>query len=98
MCIRDSCMHLNSFRRTVAHGEVLDWSICKGPGPDADVELWLTERSTYGTQLHRSADDLAGFGIDGKLGNRIASFKLAVRERYPGHFSYLPSAPVIEPL
>jgi hypothetical protein len=41
---------------------------------------------------------LAGFGIDGKLGKRIASFKLAVRGRYPGSFSYLPSAPVIEPL
>ena len=33
------CIHLNSFRRTAAHGEVLDWSICEGPGPDGDVEL-----------------------------------------------------------
>jgi hypothetical protein len=41
---------------------------------------------------------LAGFGIDGKLGNRIASFKLAFNKRYPGRFSYLPSVPVIEPL
>lgn len=92
------CIHLNSFRRMTAHGKVLDWSICEGPGPDSDVQLWLQERSTHGTQLHRSADDLAGFGIDGKLGSRIASFKLAVHGRYPGRFSYLPSAPVIESL
>ena len=51
----------------------------------------------HGTQLHRNADDLAGFRIDGKLGNKIASFKLAVHGRYPGRFSYLLSAPVIEP-
>ena len=92
------CIHLNSFRRTTAHGEVLDWSICEGPGPDSDVHLWLNERSAHGTQLHRITDDLAGFGIDGKLGNRIASFKLAFHGRYPGRFSYLPAAPVIEPL
>ena len=92
------CIHLSSFRRTTAHGEVLSWSICEGPGPDGDVQLWLQERSTHGTQLHRSADDLAGFGIDGKLGNRIASFKLAFHGRHPGRFSYLPVAPVIEQL
>jgi hypothetical protein len=92
------CVHLNSFRRTSAHGEVMEWSICLGPDPDGDVGQWLAERDSCGAQLHRSADDLAGFGLDGSLGSRITSFKLAPRGCNPGHFSYLPSAPVIEPL
>jgi hypothetical protein len=90
------CVHLNSFRRTTAHGVVLDWSVCEGPGPDGDLGTWLTERSLYRTQLHRSADDLSGFGIEGRLESRIASFKLSVHQRYPGYFSYLPTAPVVE--
>jgi hypothetical protein len=92
------CVHLNSFRRSTAHGVVLDWSICEGPAPDGDLGLWLKERDTGRTQLHRCANDLAGFGIDGSLGGRIAAFKLAGGGRHRGNFSYLPIAPTIEPL
>jgi hypothetical protein len=92
------CLHLNSFRRTDAHGRVIDWSVCEGPAPDADLGNWLRERSGYAEQLHRSMDDLRGFGIDSKLGSRIACFKLCAKGRFEGNFSYLPAAPVIEPL
>jgi hypothetical protein len=92
------CLHLNSFRRTDAHGRVLDWSVCEGPAPDADLGDWLRARCGYERQLHRSIDDLSGFGIDSKLGSRIASFKLCTTGRFEGNFSYLPAAPVIEPL
>lgn len=92
------CIHLNSFRRTVAHGARLNWSICEGPGPDEDLEVWLRERNASSSQLHRVSDDLAGFGLAGKLESRIASFKLAFRGHHSGKFSYLPSPPAIEPL
>ena len=92
------CTHLNSFRRTAAHGAVLDWSVCEGPGPDGDVGQWVSQRAACGAQFHRVADDLAGFGIERALGSRICSFKISHNLRYPGSFSYLPVAPAIEPL
>ena len=92
------CGHLSSFRRSSAHGVVLDWSICEGPAPDGDLGLWLKERDAGQTQLHRRTDDLAGFGLDASLGGRIAVYKLASGGRHRGNFSYLPTAPTIEPL
>jgi hypothetical protein len=77
---------------------VLFWSICEGPGPDADLGAWLKSRCGDEKQLHRSIDDLAGFGIDGALGRAIACFKVCCNGRFEGKFSYLPPAPVIEPL
>lgn len=92
------CVHLNSFRRSPAHGVVLDWSICEGPAPDGDLGMWLSERDVGQRQLHRSTNDLFGFGLSGSVADRIASFKLASGGRHRGNFSYLPSAPNIEPL
>ena len=92
------CVHLNTFRRSSAHGVVLDWSICEGPAPDGDLGMWLKERDVGQSQLHRSTNDLVGFGNDGSFGGRIAVFKLANGGLHRGNFSYLPTAPTIEPL